>query len=242
MPPPEIEDLRRKLRFRSLVVEERTVFKNRIAGCLLETGVPYETRKLHGQRYFRELVNANDMAPETRAILDIARKQVETLNAADKLLIAELRQHPVIAERFLALCEIPSVGTILALTWVLEAGDPRRFPNIGKACSYCGLTSALRSSAGKDKRMPISKQRNGRLQHILVEAAKVAPMWNPLLKEVHDKEAARGDANTATLAVARKLVAYMMAVDRRTIDAIERRQREAANAKPAAVPARPEVK
>jgi len=49
---------------------------------------------------------------------------------------------------------------------------------------------------------------------MLVEAAKLAPRYNPQLAAVHERELAVGDHNRATLAVARKLVAYLMAVDR----------------------------
>ncbi len=103
---------------------------------------------------------------------------------------------------------------ITALTWILEIEDPHRFSAISNAISYCGLCSRENVSAGKSKRGPISKQRNKHVQTILVEAAKLAPRWNPLLKKVHQKERARGDANRATLAVARKLVAYLLAVDK----------------------------
>ena len=66
-----------------------------------------------------------------------------------------------------------------ALTWALEICDPQRFRSIADAVSYCGLTSALDSSADKQHRGPISKQRNGHLQTVLIEAAKLAPRWNP---------------------------------------------------------------
>jgi transposase len=81
--------------------------------------------------------------------------------------------------------------------------------------SYCGLTSALRESAGQQKRGPLSKQRNAHLQSVLIETAKLAPMNNEKLKEVHWKAVEKGGhRNRATLAVARKLVAYLMAADR----------------------------
>jgi hypothetical protein len=52
------------------------------------------------------------------------------------------------------------------------------------------------------------------LQTALVEAAKLAPRWNSQLAAVHEREVQRGDRNQATLAVARKLVAYLLAVDK----------------------------
>jgi hypothetical protein len=45
-----------------------------------------------------------------------------------------------------------------------KTGTPERFASIKAALSYCGLTSALRESAGQQKRGPLSKQRNRHLQ------------------------------------------------------------------------------
>jgi hypothetical protein len=51
-------------------------------------------------------------------------------------------------------------------------------------------------------------------QTVLIEAAKLAPRFNPELQAVHERELLRGSRNRATLAAARKLVAYLLAVDR----------------------------
>jgi transposase len=64
------------------------------------------------------------------------------------------------------------------------------------------------------QRTPLSKQRNKHLQTTLIEAAKMAPRYSPDLAMLYDREKQRGHANRATLAVARKLVAYLLAVDR----------------------------
>ncbi len=50
---------------------------------------------------------------------------------------------------------------------------------------------------------------------MLIEAAKLAPRWNQQLADIHTRELERGNRNRATLAVARKLVAYMLAVEKR---------------------------
>jgi transposase len=113
------------------------------------------------------------------------------------------------------LVTIPGVGSVVALTWAFEMGDIQRFSSLKKAVSYCGLCGAERSSAGKMQRTPISKQRNKHLQSVLIEAAKLAPRYNAELALVYEREKQKGNRNRATLAVARKLVAYLMAVDRR---------------------------
>ena len=90
--------------------------------------------------------------------------------------------------------------------------------SIKQAISYCGLCSSEKASADKVTRTPISKQRNKHLQQVLVEAAKLAPRYSYDLALVRDKELQRGHRNRATLAVARKMVAYMLAVERRKQD------------------------
>ena len=53
---------------------------------------------------------------------------------------------------------------------------------------------------------------------MLVEAAKMAPRYSPELALVREREIQRGNKNRATFAVARKMVAYMLAVERRKQD------------------------
>ncbi|MCG8639954.1 MAG: hypothetical protein MI862_09460 [Desulfobacterales bacterium] len=51
-------------------------------------------------------------------------------------------------------------------------------------------------------------------QTILIEAAKLAPYWNPQLALLHQEQLKKGNKNRATPAVVRKLVAYMLAVEK----------------------------
>ncbi len=213
---PELGALRRQLRFRRRVVDEQTRFKNMTAGILMECGVEYERRRLHGKRYFAELMRQTGGAdPQVRSLLAFNRKQIDVLEQMDKQLLRMLERHPRLQQRVEALRSIDGVGPVTALTWALEIGTPARFSSIGKAQSYAGLTSAFWESAGKEKHGPISKQRNAHLQSALIEAAKLAPMYNETLKALYQKQVAAGAGpNVATLEVARKLVAYLLAVDR----------------------------
>jgi transposase len=139
---------------------------------------------------------------------------METFETTQQQLLIRLRQDPLLAKRVALLRSIAGVGEVTALTWILEVSEPRRFSSVARAVSYCGLTSALVSSADKQQRGPLSKQRNAHLQTVLIEAAKLAPRWNPQLAALHEPELGRGKRNRATLAVARKLVAYLLAVDK----------------------------
>jgi len=212
----ELGALRRQMRFRRTVVNEQTRFKNSTAGLLMQTGVEYERRRLHGKGYFKELMREHDWVdPQLRPLLEFNRQQIEGLAQMDQRLIGMLARHPQLQERVKALQQIKGVGPVTALTWALEIGTPERFRSIKNAQSYAGLTSAFWESAGKQKHGPVSKQRNAHLQSVLIEAAKLAPMHHEKLKEVYQQHRARGAYdNVATLEVARKLVAYLLAADR----------------------------
>jgi transposase len=66
--------------------------------------------------------------------------------------------------------------------------------------------------------MPISKQRNKHIQRVLIEAAKLAVRECHELAVIRARELEKGNPNRATLAVARKMVCYMLAVERRNQD------------------------
>ena len=213
---PQLGALRRQMRFRRAVVNEQTRFKNSTAGMLMEAGVEYESRRLHGKRYFHELLRSDAViTAELRPLLKFNREQIETLQRMDTALLRLLKRHPQLSQRVEALQKVDGVGPVTALTWALEIGTPERFPSIKNAQSYAGLTSAFRESAGKQQRGPISKQRNARLQSAIIEAAKLAPTHSEKLKSVYQKHRTAGaDDNIASLEVARKLVAYLLAADR----------------------------
>jgi transposase len=212
---PEIRELRRLLRYRHLVVQQSVRMQNKIAGLLMESGAVYNKEKLHGRKYFAWLLESLEEVPDSvKDLLRLSRGALETFQVTQKRLIERLLAHPELGQRVDRLASIRGIGEITALTWALEIGDPFRFTSSAKAMSYCGLTTALRSSADKQQRGPISKQRNPWLQTALIEAAKLAPRWNAQLAALHARELERGHRNRATLAVARKLAAYLLAVDK----------------------------
>jgi transposase len=215
MAPTAIRERRRTLRYRNLLVRQTVQLKNRISGLLMEAGVNYNKEKLRKVGYFRELLKSNpDIDESLRPLLQLCRETLVRLQKTESALIRSLARDRFLVERVEHLMTIPAVGPITALTWALEVGEVSRFSSIKKAISYCGLCGAEQSSGEHVKRTPISKQRNKHLQCVLVEAAHRAPRRSPELALLYDREKQKGNANRATLAVARKLVAYLVAIDR----------------------------
>jgi transposase len=216
MASPLVRELRRVLRYRNFLVRQAVAMKNKTTGLLMEVGAQYDSSRIHRQGYFHDLLDTlEEIPPSVHDLLRTTRCGLEMFQAAQKQLLDALKRHAHIHERVQRLMTIGGVGEITALTWALEIDDPARFSNVKKLYSYCGLCSGRNESAGKNKRAPLSKQRNAHLQTILIQAAKLAPRWNAQLAQVHARALERGyNRNRATCAVARKLAAYLMAIDK----------------------------
>lgn len=144
----------------------------------MEVGAEYNKKKLHGKRYFYDLLGSmTDIPSSVLDLLLLSRTSLEMFNKMQRRLLNALNNHPAINKRVIRLQTFPGVGAVTALTWVLEVGDPQRFSTIKKAVSYCGLCSAQNESAGKSIRRPVSNKRNKHLQTVLIEAAKFAPNY-----------------------------------------------------------------
>jgi transposase len=188
----EVRERRRALRYRNMLVRQSTQTKNKMAGMLMEAGIPYNKSRLHNsKKYFEELLEsqAHTMPDALPGLLRLGRNVIDVLRSMNRQLVHMLENDAVLAERVARLTTIPGGGVILALTWALEIGNVARFPSQKSVISYCGLCGAEQSSAGKSQRMPISKQRNKHLQTTLIEAAKVAPRWHTEFALLYDREA-----------------------------------------------------
>lgn len=215
MAPPDLRARRLQLRYRNLVVRQATQTKNRISSTLMEHGVEYSAAKLHGKRYFHDLLGRLDEVPApVREMLRYSRASLEMFQLTQQALLKRLREDPLLAERVRLLETIPGVGQITALTWAVEIGDPHRFRSAARAMSYCGLVSPYQESAGKQYRQPLSKKRNPHRQRVLIEAAHLAPRYHPALRALYEKVQREADSGAAVIDVARKLVSYLLAVDR----------------------------
>ena len=219
MASTEIRDRRRTLRYRGLLIRQMVQMKNRVSGLLMETGVDYNKRRLHKVGYFADLMSANEEVQESiRPLLKLSREHIVRAQRLDYALVSSLERDPLLSQRLTRLRTVPGVCPITPLTWALEIGDFSRFRSVKQAISYCGLCGDERSSADKVMRMPLSKQRNKHIQRLLIEAAKLAPRECHELAMVRERELQKGNPNRATLAVARKMVGYMLAVERRKQD------------------------
>jgi transposase len=69
------------------------------------------------------------------------------------------------------LCAFKGIKTLIALSFVAEIGDFRRFPNARQFMAFLGLVPSEHSSGNKRRQGGITKAGNSHLRRLLVEAA-----------------------------------------------------------------------
>jgi transposase len=157
--------------------------------------------------------------------LQLSRDTIVRLQKTEYALVGSLQRDPVLAERVKRLRTVPGVGPIAALGWALEIRDATRFRSVKQRLGIAAFARIKKSSADKAMRTPLSKQRSKDVQRAVVEAAKLPPRHSHKLALVREKELQKLIANRATLALARKMVACLLAVDREQRDFVPAEER-----------------
>lgn len=208
-PSPQSRDVKNLLRYRLFLVRIRTAFKNATHAVLERNHIEEPTwRALTdkfgtvGMKIMRGLkLNGNDtdiLGGYLEVIEDLSRR-IKSLDRRIKSMVKE-------DELTTRLKSLPGIGDILALLVRYEIDDIERFATAGKLTSYAGLVPSLYSSGGKNYYGRITKQGNRWLRWAMTEAAQVANKNSAYLGSHYQKVKARKGANTATIAVARKLL------------------------------------
>ncbi|WP_051148675.1 IS110 family transposase [Desulfospira joergensenii] len=113
------------------------------------------------------------------------------------------------------LLQVPGVGPVTALAYVLTIDDPYRFPKSRQLGAYIGLTPKRGQSGKCDKQLRISKAGNSYLRALLVSCGHyiIGPFGpDSDLRKYGVSIAARGGKNAkkrAAVAVARKIAVLL---------------------------------
>ena len=144
-----------------------------------------------------------------RRIAEAGIRRLELLRAVElKRLLAELRCHADLAERFELVLSIPGIGERTALTLIV------RMPELGRlsreqAAALAGLAPFVQQSGKRQGETHIGGGRS-RLRRALYAAALPASFrWNPALKALYGRLIGRGKSHSSALiACARKLLVF----------------------------------
>lgn len=105
-----------------------------------------------------------------RMVIAEARGLIRQRNEIEKMADALLSENA----DYQALRTIPSIGPIIALTILAEAGDLRRFQHHRQFLKFCGLDLATQQSGQYRGQTRLSKFGNARLRRSFWQASQVA--------------------------------------------------------------------
>lgn len=142
--------------------------------------------------------------------LDDLNVQIKTL---DKQIAQTASQH---YPQTRLLEQIPGVGPITSLSYVLAIGDPKRFKDPRDVGAYLALVPRRDQSGQSDKQLPISKAGNRNVRRLLVQCAQyILGHFGPdcdlrRYGLALAAKGAKGAKRKAIVAVSRKLAVLML--------------------------------
>lgn len=195
---------------RSLVaIRASLVTQARGLGKALGVRLPKSTTAGFVQRVHE--AGLEDLFPGMGSLLRTIQGLCEEIRVLDRQLAAVSKaQYPETA----LLRQVPGVGPITALTYVLTIEDPARFAKSRRVGSYLGLRPKQRDSGQRVRELSISKEGDRELRMLLVECAQWILARGPdsALKRFGHRLAARGGRaakKKAVVATARKLAVLL---------------------------------
>jgi transposase len=160
--------LQGRLTVRGALVDFRTQGINTVRGIL--RGFGYRVSK-GSTPTFHERAAKIDLPDELRQVIDPLLTQLknvtEEIKRIEKDLRAIAKDMPVIKQ----LREIPGVGLIVALSFVVTIDDPDRFRKSRSVGAFVGMRPSVRNSGGIQHFGRITKEGDSEMRRLLIQAA-----------------------------------------------------------------------
>lgn len=205
-----------RLKVREALVRSRVNLVNSVRFLLKSLGV-FVSSSIKAMAFTRKV--RAQLAEADAALVAPLLAAIDALNAQIKELDRELetlaRERYPMTER---LRQIPGVGPLTALCFVLTLESPEHFAEARSVGAYLGLVPRRDQSGEGDKQLGITKAGHAQLRCLLVNCAHyiLGPFGPPCqLREAGARIAARGGKSAkkrAVIAVARKLAVTLLAL------------------------------
>ena len=165
--------MRDLVRARAAAVEALRTHRHEVSAFLLKHGRPYPGKSTRGARYKRwlqaqhfEHLAHQIVLHEAIDAVRVIRERVDGLDGALEEFLPAWSLAPIVV----ALQALRRVDLVVAVTFVAEIGDLRRFTNPRQFMGYLGLVPGERTG-DTVRRGGITKAGNGRVRRLLVESA-----------------------------------------------------------------------
>lgn len=202
-PSSEQRDMRQLLLHRHKLVEIRTRLKNGLRHLALNRGLRRKSSLwgVQGRADLEKLPLEGWTARRREDLLHLLAELHRQVDDLGQAVARAAEEHP----QARLLMTQPGVGLIASLAYVLTLGDASRFQHSKQVASCLGLIPREHSSGGKQRLGAISKQGNGFLRQLLVEAAQTANRLDEGYRKQYQARCRRRPKGVAKAATARKL-------------------------------------
>jgi len=177
--PEAIRELRRLIRYRQQLVDQRRDLKLRIGAMLREQRVGQPPANPWTKRWLAWVVSAAALSAEGRWIVeqyvDQLRALSRSIDAIESRLTERTANDPVVQK----LRTFRGIGLITAVMLRAEIGDFRRFHTGKQLSRFCGLTPRNASSGNRMADAGLIKAGNPCLRAALVQAAHSLRIHDP---------------------------------------------------------------
>jgi len=214
IPSRELQEEREIVRRRLKLSENSCRVKNGILSLLRmhrikrPEGMKSAWSKKH-IAWLRGLTKGGTLKAPVRTVLESCVRELEFLGTEIETLqkaVEALASEPKYYREVERMTEVPGVGILTALTFLVELGDLRRFDNRRQVGSYLGLVPACyESGEANDRKGHITRLGPSRVRKVLNQAAWHLVRLDPLWRRRYEEIAARRGAKKAITAVMRKL-------------------------------------
>ncbi len=149
--------------------------------------------------WLRGLTKDGTLGAPVRTVLESCVRELEFLGAEIETLqeaVESLASEPKYRREVERMTEVPGVGILTALTFLVELGDLRRFNNRRQVGSYLGLVPACyESGEATDRKGHITRLGPPRVRKVLNQAAwslvRLDPIWRKRYGEISERRGAK---------------------------------------------------
>ena len=212
-PGPVVRELRRYFGLYELLNKQIRQLKNEIQGVLLDNGVrdrALGNRVVDNPAKAEELLKAVELSAASAGCIRISLALLRGVQAQKETLRDEIYRagNPLEAEVKL-LISIRGVTPLLALAFLSEVGDIKRFKSARRLHSYLGVVPTVRSSGGVTHNGAINRCSRRLTRSLFTQAVIHLVDSSPLLTHFYRELATRKGYGRARIALLRKLFSMM---------------------------------
>jgi transposase len=221
VPEPIQEADRALVRQRFRLMKDVTRTKSRLRSLLFQFNISIPDRFTAGQtrnwskvyiNWLKELQLEHPSLKQTfdnyLRIGELQREELLSVNRQVRL----LSQSDAYRGNYNLLISTPGIGFLIAMTFLVQIGDIRRFKSLDDLCDYIGLVPMMKGSGPKLYTGKMINRGRKELKIMIIEAAWDAVRIDPALKAKFNELTKRMNKNKAIIRIARKLVNRMRSV------------------------------